>query len=175
MLPSGLSALPPSEGPDVTRVLWGTTVNVAEALTSFKEFLTDYKVKYRQLYDRQNGVVHQAQMDWQTEDHLQYRAYLKTMILTQQTTLNVDMTNLLAYPRTRRNFYPWLIKYPQEMIPIMDIALGQAIEAIIEDLRETEEIEEAHEKWVHEVSFRVRPFGGDIEVNMRDLNPAGKH
>ena len=164
-----LSVITPSDGPDVTRVLWGTSVNVQDALVSFMDFLRNFKVKYRRAYDRVENVPTRAMRDPLEGERKQYEDYLRKMRVTQQTTLNLDMTNMMAYPGTKKDLYPWLIKYPQEIVPIMDIGLKDVMLTLAED----DGADEMEMKWLEDAPFRVRPFGGKIEVNMRDLNPGG--
>ncbi|KAG8859694.1 hypothetical protein FRB96_004268 [Tulasnella sp. 330] len=157
------SIITPSEGPDVRRVLWGTSVNVQDSLVSFRDFLSDFKVKYRRMFDSLPRLPPAHPDDHKTL----YQGYLGKMRTTQQTTLNLDMTNLMAFPGTKKEFYPALVKYPQEIIPIMDIVLKEAILTMAEnDGADEEEL-----RWLEDATFRVRPFGGKIEVNMRELNP----
>ncbi|KAG8898440.1 hypothetical protein FRB99_007434, partial [Tulasnella sp. 403] len=163
-----LSVITPSDGPEVTRVLWGTSVNVQDSLSAFMDFLRNFKVKYRRAFDRTTNASIQVMSDPAEGERKQYEDYLKKMRLTQQTTLNLDMTNLKAYPGTKKDFYPSLVKYPQEIIPIMDIGLKEAILYMAEE----EGADDMELRWLEEAVFRVRPFGGQIEVNMRDLNPA---
>ncbi|KAG8959889.1 hypothetical protein FRC03_007333 [Tulasnella sp. 419] len=157
----------PSDPPEVTRVLWGTSVNVNESLLAFVDFLRNFKVKYRRVFDRNRGVDTPIMANPQQGERKQYEDYLRKMRVTEQTTLNLDMTNLLSYPRTA-NLYSSLIKYPQEIIPIMDIALKEALLALADE----DDADDAERRFLEDSQYRVRPFGGDIEVNMRNLNPS---
>jgi DNA replication licensing factor MCM4 len=49
---------------------------------------------------------------------------LRTMRLTHQTNLNLDMTNLVAFPPTRK-LERWLRSNPQEVIPMCDQVLKE--------------------------------------------------
>jgi DNA replication licensing factor MCM4 len=46
------------------------------------------------------------------------------MRLTHQTNLNLDMTNLVAFPPTRK-LERWLRSNPQEVIPMCDQVLKE--------------------------------------------------
>ncbi|KAG8943287.1 hypothetical protein FRC04_002967 [Tulasnella sp. 424] len=121
-LPPALSVITPSEGPETTRMLWGTAVN------NF-----NLKVKYRCEYDRRNNVTLRPLLDPNEGERKLYIDYLNEMRSTDQTTLNLDVANLKAYPGTKNTLYPTLIKYPQEVIPIMDLALREAIPDLVEE------------------------------------------
>jgi DNA replication licensing factor MCM4 len=105
---------------------------------------------------------------------------------TGQTMLNLDSINLFAYPPTKK-LYQQLMNYPQEVVPIMDQVLR---DVMIENAeQELESVQARHadgevgaldvhviEEEVREIEgkiFKVRPFGGERTVNMRDLNPGG--
>ena len=164
-----------SDGPEVTRVLWGTSVNVNESLVAFMDFLKKYKVKYRRAHDRSRGQAGPQVLNPQQDERKLYVDYLRKMRITEQTTLNLDATNLLAYPGTEK-LYHALIKYPQEIIPIMDIGLKEAMLSLAEE-DEAEGMDdtdwEAERAFIEDHAYRIRPFGGEIVVNMRTLNPSG--
>lgn len=74
--------------------------------------------------------------------------------------MNLDCRNLLAYRRTKK-LYDQLIKYPQEIIPLMDHTLtNYFLEQFDVDLNGQQ--------------LKVRPFNLDHSVNMRDLDPQSK-
>ncbi|KAG8943279.1 hypothetical protein FRC04_002959 [Tulasnella sp. 424] len=164
-----LSVITPSEGPDTTRVLWGTAVNVHDTRDAWIDFVKNFKVKYRREYDRKNNVTLRPLLDPNEGERKIYIDYLNKMRSTDQTTLNLDVTNLKAYPGTKNTLYPTLIKYPQEVIPIMDVALRDAIQDLLE---EEGDVSQAEWGWAEEAPFRVRPFGGQDAINMRELNPS---
>ncbi|CAD6586113.1 MAG: hypothetical protein TREMPRED_004335, partial [Tremellales sp. Tagirdzhanova-0007] len=113
-----------------------------------------------------------------------YERYLKQLRETGQTNLNLDAVNLLAYPPTKR-LYHQLVNYPQEVIPIMDQVLRDVMIETAEEGLEVAQNRFAEgamrelnlrvvEEEVREVEgriFKVRPYGGERTVNMRDLNP----
>ena len=88
------------------------------------------------------------------------------MRLTGETSLNLDVVNLLAYPPSAKLYYQ-LQKYPQEVIPAMDQALKDLMITLTEDVHERDEILVQVEQAV----YKVRPLGYECG-NMRDLNPA---
>jgi DNA replication licensing factor MCM4 len=175
-----LSALPVnSEAEDLTRVIWGTNVSLSESMTSFTNFMRNFKIKYRISWDRDRGLSIPALSSPEEGERLLYEDYLRTMRVTGQTNLNLDMVNLQAFPPTRK-LYTQLIKYPQEIIPVMDQVLKDLMVAVAEEDQQNgvegmqgdrgeDEINEIMSK-----VYKVRPWGGDA-CNMRDLNPSGEH
>ncbi|KAH9929034.1 MCM-domain-containing protein [Epithele typhae] len=142
------------------KAIWGTNVNVAETIRVFRGFLRGFKVKYRIAYDRERGIRTQGEV-------LLYEGYLRRMRQTDQNILNLDIDNL----------HLLLIKYPQEVVPMMDQVLKDLMLEMAEDDHEAgmegmrgsageEEITNIYNR-----VYNVRPFGVP-PVNMRDLNPA---
>ncbi|KAL1698991.1 hypothetical protein EV121DRAFT_296620 [Schizophyllum commune] len=112
---ANLSALPAaqSDEPDEIRAIWGTTVNLAETMKSFREFLHGFKPKYRTAYDREGGLI---LTKVQEGEQLLYETYLRRMRITDQANLNLDINNLAAYPPCKK-LHSQVVKYPQEVIP----------------------------------------------------------
>jgi DNA replication licensing factor MCM4 len=189
----------PSED-GLVKYIWGTTISLHEAMNDFRGFLSGFKIKYRTKYNTElaQTAMEAGQVVPPTVamyDHAGtlrgeatlYEEYLHQLRQTGQTNLNLDAVNLMAYPPTRR-LYHQLCNYPQEVIPIMDQVLRDVmIEHADEELekRQTEYAEGRYselalrqlEDEVREVEgrvFKVRPFGGERTVNMRDLNPGGE-
>jgi DNA replication licensing factor MCM4 len=85
----------------------------------------------------------------------------------------------LSFPPTRK-LYHQLVAYPQEVIPIMDqvlkdvmIELAEEDWEIMEEGLERDLVEEEGRDMAGRV-YKVRPFGGEKVVNMRELNPQGE-
>lgn len=179
------------------KFIWGTTVALQESMNLFTDFLRNFKPKYRASYNKVAKTASEDEDDAFAPpppppnalyDNLSnvkanetlYLTYLRTMRLTQQTNLNLDSLNLLSYPPTKK-LYHQLIAYPQEVIPIMDQVLKDLmIELANEDAEGKEEglerdllVEDAREMAAR--VYKVRPFGGERSVNMRDLNPGGQY
>ncbi|KAG6850178.1 hypothetical protein H0H93_016858 [Arthromyces matolae] len=165
----------PSDEPDEIRAIWGTTVNLAETMKLFREFLKGFKQKYRVAHDRELGIyTHTLSTPEEGEEAL-YETYLRRMRQIGDTNLNLDMSNLLAYPPSKR-LYNQLSKYPQEVVPAMD----QVLKDLMLELAEMDQqagvqgMEGAEgEAEIADIIgrvYKVRPFGLP-PVNMRDLNP----
>ncbi|TFK75716.1 MCM-domain-containing protein [Pluteus cervinus] len=165
----------PSDEPDEIRAIWGTTVNLAETMRMFREFLRGFKPKYRAAYDRDQGLPTRAFTTPEEGEVVLYEGYLRRMRQTGETNLNVDVTNLLAYPISKK-LYNQLIKYPQEAIPAMDQVLKDLMieTAELDQQAGMEGMEgQEGELEIAEIMgkiFKVRPFGIP-SVNMRELNP----
>ena len=166
----------PTDEPDEIRAIWGTTVNLSETMKFFRDFLHGFKPKYRAAHDREHGARAAALSKEQGEVVL-YETYLRRMRVTGETNLNLDMANVLSYPKCRK-LHGQLVKYPQEVVPAMDQVLKDLMLEIAEQDAEMgaagmtgaqgeEEIAEIMGK-----VYKVRPFGLK-SVNMRDLNPIG--
>ncbi|KAL7420929.1 MCM DNA helicase complex subunit [Cryptotrichosporon argae] len=189
-----------AEGADeggLVKFIWGTTISLQESMNLFRDFLRGFKPKYRAAH---NAALARAAADegrappptMRLYDGLPaaraeralYDEYLAQLRQTGQTNLNLDAANLLAYPPTRK-LYHQLCSYPQEVIPIMDQVLR---DVMIEHAEEEYEAAQARfadgaigeldlkvlDEEVKEIEgrvFKVRPFGGEKTVNMRDLNP----
>ncbi|KAJ3287407.1 hypothetical protein HDU79_005724 [Rhizoclosmatium sp. JEL0117] len=78
---------------------------------------------------------------------------------TERTSMNLDCTNLRVYGATKQ-LYIQLIRYPQEVIPILDHCLSEYWYELFED--ETR----------GELNFTIRPFNLERCVNLRDLDPS---
>ncbi|WVF67840.1 hypothetical protein IAT40_002601 [Kwoniella sp. CBS 6097] len=189
-----------AEGGDdggMVKFIWGTTISLQESMNLFREFLRGFKPKYRANYNATQsktivdaGGVPPAPMALYDNlpsakaEVVLYESYLRRLRLTGETNLNLDALNLLAYPPTKK-LYHQLVNYPQEVIPIMD----QVLRDVLIETGE-EELAEARDKFAdgmvskleldmldEEVNqlagrvYKVRPFGGERTVNMRDLNP----
>lgn len=191
----------PDEGHDqMVRYIWGTNINISEAMTDFRNFIRDFKPKYRGEYNTEQaklvieaGGIAPPPMSLYDKltparaEVVLYEEYLTQMRETGESVLNIDAINLLAFKGTKR-LYHQLINYPQEMVPIMDQVLKDAMTEMAD-----EELEKARGKHmdgdltdaelsavegaVRDVEGRVyktRPFGGETTINMRDLNPGGQ-
>jgi hypothetical protein len=207
----GLGEQNESEAGDAGTVkfIWGTTIELQPAMNQFRDFLINFKPKYRAAYNKKARDEILAEQDTigsslgfgmdqtsaasrvpapnplydnlsreKAEEKL-YIRYLTIMRKTTQSNLNLDSMNLLAYPPSKK-LYHQLIAYPQEVIPIMDQVLKDVMIELCEDawaslqdgLERDMLMEEANE--MQGRIYKVRPFGGEKTVNMRDLNPGGK-
>jgi hypothetical protein len=144
----------------------------------FRDFLKGFKPKYRTVYNRALDIPTKAFANPADAEVVLYETYLRQMRQTGETSLNLDIVNLLAYTPSKK-LHAQLVKYPQEVVPVMDQVLKDLMLEIAEmDQREgldgmqggqgDEEIVDIMNK-----VFTIRPFGLP-SINMRELNPAGK-
>ncbi|CCG82209.1 DNA replication licensing factor mcm4 [Taphrina deformans PYCC 5710] len=146
----------PDEG---IRVIWGTNVSISESMSSFRNFLTSFKRKYRMLYENMPLARGQG------EDN-PYAEKLKQMQHLGLANLNLDVKDLQSFPPTKR-LYHQLINYPQEIVPIFDQTLKDTIlDTMVEENATADEIGE-----VERTIYKIRPFNLGTSLNMRDLNP----
>ena len=168
----------PSDEPDEIRAIWGTTVNLAETMKLFREFLRGFKPKYRAAHDREVGRRSHAFTSPEQGEVLLYENYLRRMRQTGETNLNLDMANLFSYPPCRK-LHNQLVKYPQEVIPAMDQVLKDLMLEIADMDQQAgtdDMLGELGDAEVAEIMgrvYKVRPFGLTA-VNMRELNPSGE-
>lgn len=163
-------------------------------MAAFRWFLEDFRVEDRQQFDlrrldeaqdeEDRGMVELAYGKERPEKKM-YQYYLERMRETGQTNLNLDVLDLLAFrdgqnKKTKdleyHQLYRNLINYPQEIIPILDQVLKDcALDWAWNNLGgAANRVENTARAETMEGSvFKVRPFGGDRKVNMRELNPQG--
>lgn len=93
------------------------------------------------------------------------------MRLTSQTNLNLDMTNLAAFPPTKK-LERWLRSNPQEIVPMCDQVLKESVDPItltltpcsesrscIIDLAIQENVAEEEIEEMESRIYKIRPFG----------------
>ncbi|KAF8995066.1 nucleic acid-binding protein [Hymenopellis radicata] len=142
---------------DEIRAIWGTTL------------------KYGIAYDREQGRPTHPLSSPQEGETLVYEGYMHKMCMTGQTSLSLDMQNLLAYPGSKK-LYHFLVKYPQEVVPVMDQVL-RTLMLKLADLDQQNGVEgmegEAGDEEIEEITckvYNIQPFGVP-PVNMCDINP----
>jgi DNA replication licensing factor MCM4 len=120
-------------------VIWGTTVTLEESMGMFRDFIQNYS----------------------EEIEPYYHSLLVSMNQTQNYNLNLDCAKIKQYTPTTRLFHQ-LLRYPQEVIPLMDHVLTDIF------------LEKFPDSGLDESqSLKVRPFNLPDPVNLRDLNPDG--
>ncbi|EAT89997.2 DNA helicase [Parastagonospora nodorum] len=108
-------------GGNSSRVIWGTNVSLVDARHAMKDFLMNFQRKYRMIQD---GELEEG-MNLPADHPAMAREYvemMKMMLELSITPLNLDARNLKAYPPTRKLWHQ-LQAYPNEIIPIMDVAI----------------------------------------------------
>lgn len=182
----------------LSKYIWGTNVSVNEVKIMFGEFLEGFKPKYRADYNRKvsqeivdaGGIAplpvpfYENLTPEQANTPL-YEGYLKQMYETDQDCLNVDLLNILSWPRSKK-LYHQCLNFPQEVIPALDIVLmGRMVEMVQDKLREKQndfeagliseaafrKEEQETKEYLENKQWHVRTFGGERTINMRELNP----
>jgi DNA replication licensing factor MCM4 len=167
----------PSDEPDEIRAIWGTTVNLAETMKLFRDFLRGFKPKYRALHDRQEGLRARTFATPEDGEIVLYETYMRRIRQTGETNLNLDMVNLLSYPPSKKLFSQ-LQKYPQEVVPAMDQVLKDIMLELADEDQQAGMDGMQGDQGDEEIAdimgkvYKVRPFGLTA-MNMRDLNPSG--
>ena len=108
-------------GGNTSRIIWGTNVSLVDARHAMKDFLMNFQRKYRLIQD---GELEEG-MSLPAEHPAMAREYvdlMKMMLELGITPLNLDARNLKSYPPTRKLWHQ-LQAYPNEIIPIMDVAI----------------------------------------------------
>ncbi|KAI8835859.1 MCM2/3/5 family-domain-containing protein [Chytriomyces cf. hyalinus JEL632] len=157
-------------------VIWGTTVNIESIQSSFRDFLSRFTKAYKMdallklkeedpdvyLSPALLEVLNSGSFAIQDRDRLPfYPNLLRQMKESERTSLNLDCTNLRVYAPTKE-LYIQLIRYPQEVIPILDHTLMEF----------WYELFEGEEGADLSTGLTVRPFNLERSVNLRDLDPA---
>jgi len=140
-VPVKMASIPGSEEND-QQVIWGTTIQVARLQHQAINFLTEFQV---------NGSFI-------------YRELLEEALLNGTLCVNLDAQHLLQFDS---DFYHELIKYPQEVVPILDGAFCKCAEEWFE---ETVTNIKAYQK-VQYLQLVVRPFNLHQKQPLRMLDP----
>ncbi len=97
-------------------LIWGTTISIDDAFTSFKDFLRNFTKKYRMWLDGMTEEETALQPDAELHPYMEA---LENMLLLGTSRLYVDIRDVAAYPRTKM-FAHQLQAYPYEIVPVMD-------------------------------------------------------
>ncbi|KAN0063204.1 MCM DNA helicase complex subunit [Thecaphora frezii] len=162
----------------VSKVIWGTNVSIGETMQMFRAFLRGFRLKYRWAHAKKLGLElpNAVGQDAQDGEHLVYDGYLRRMRQTDQANLNLRISDLEAFPPSKR-LKLQLIRYPQEMVPIMDQVLkDEMLEMAYDDHKHGRDgmggdIGLAEIEIMESKLYKVRPFGAE-PTNMRELNPS---
>jgi len=191
--------------------IWGTNVSIPDTMAVFKDFLKNYKKKYRMWAEGVSSEETANEPDGETSKYLEM---MQNMLALGIANLNLDLRDIKAYPPTNQ-LWQQIQSYPQDLVVIMDQAIKDTMfELAEEEVRRRKasqssqgtaarsrsrimssepptpssdriepevatprSVQEADEddltQEVLKTSYKVRPFGLDATVNMRDLNPSG--
>lgn len=150
------------------KVIWGTNIVVKETISAFRSFLTSFTAAHRQLY--QGGTLGG---DFSETEPL-YPALIRQLKEVECSVLNLDLSNLQAFEPTR-SLYWQVLRFPQEIIPIMDIVVNELAAELVPQPSDT--VTTALDAAigtampVFQEPIQVRPFNCGRNINMRELNP----
>ncbi|KAL8667466.1 MAG: hypothetical protein Q9202_000682 [Teloschistes flavicans] len=182
-----------------SRIIWGTNISLHDTMSKFKDFLHNFQKKYRLWLDGATEEE-TSDPDSGGNDKV-YMELLNNMRELGVGTLNLDARNLKAYPTTVKLWhqlqaYPHEI-IPLMDQAVKDIIVDQAEEEMLR-LRAEQQPRQQHgrgssvpamptsEAHVHSDQvdqvpdlvmeaeirvYKVKPFGLDSSINMRELNP----
>ncbi|KAJ3385823.1 hypothetical protein HDU84_002005 [Entophlyctis sp. JEL0112] len=147
--------------------IWGTTVNIDTVRMAFRDFLARFTKAYKieallrmREEDPENFALDIGSGVIQDSDRLPfYPPLLKDMKESCHTSLNLDCSNLRIYGPTKK-LYVQLLRYPQEVVPLLDHTLVEYWYELFEDEARSD------------VQITVRPFNLHRCVNLRELDPA---
>lgn len=197
-------------GGSSSRVIWGTNVSLVDSMSAMKDFLLNFQKKYRMIQDGEleEGPSLPADHPAMTKEYVEM---MKMMLELGVTPLNLDARNLKSYPPTRKLWHQ-LQAFPNEIIPLMDVAVKDVMIELAEKRMNEMRLQQQQQgprgqrprdssslppmlssdigtpggpspapavtdipDLVREVdakTYRVRPFGLDKTVNLRELNPS---
>nr|CAG8590238.1 3807_t:CDS:10 [Entrophospora candida] len=134
---------------DVRETIWGTNIKLERVKIAFKRFLREFRRQFRQ---EKEGIDLIS-----TDADSFYVQYMHKIEETKIYVLNLDTKNLLAYEPSEK-LYHQLIRYPQDLIPIMDEVVTETYNELCSEPTM--------------MPIKVRAFNLEKSINMRDLNPS---
>lgn len=143
-----------NDGDNQEQIIWGTTISIAECMLQFKRFLNTFRKEHDAAYGM---AVDNNDLN---NDRPFYIQLLQDMKEREIYVLNLDCSNLLEHNTIEsKRLHNQLVRYPQEMVPIMDHVLTELFTELFQDVQ------------MHGTLIRMRPFNIGISVSMRDLDP----
>ncbi|RKO90888.1 MCM2/3/5 family-domain-containing protein [Blyttiomyces helicus] len=151
----GDGANPTSDPAEALKVIWGTTINISDSMAMFKDFILNFTLAHKTDGDMTDDLAVNDGVPF-------YPQYLREVGTRKQSqySINLGCSNLRAYEPAKKLFNQ-LIRYPQEIIPLIDHMLTE----IYLDMFEDAVLPDG-------VMMKVRPFNLERSVNLRELNPS---
>ncbi|KAF4524741.1 hypothetical protein B566_EDAN013810 [Ephemera danica] len=143
--PSQGDNVPEQTGP--TLVIWGTDVNVNDSKRTFKRFIENFIDP-----DAEEDEINITMADRNKPLYLQK---LQEVLMLEDPFVNVNCAHLKSFCP---ELLAQLVRYPQEVIPILDMAVNE----MFFERNPAAQLE-------HQI--QIRPFNADITNSMRTLNP----
>lgn len=188
-------------GGSSSRIIWGTNISIQDTFSTFKEFILGYQKKYRMWAD--GATEEETSAPGSGGNDREYVEMLHNMRHLGVTGLNLDIRNLKAFPSTIKLWhqvqaYPHEVIPLMDQV-VKDIIIDQAEEEMSRLRTEMQQnraplnpsslpavpsseangpgdglaaipdlVQEAEAR-----IYKVKPFGLDKSVNMRELDPNG--
>jgi DNA replication licensing factor MCM4 len=111
-------------------VIWGTDVNVNTAMENFRHFIRHFREEEPEVaeqVDSDDDDAQQQQQQQQRQPH--YMALLSEIARSSVYSIEINCRHLFNHPRSR-DLYGQLLRYPQEIVPIMDLVVHQEFCAV---------------------------------------------
>lgn len=131
-------------------VIWGTDVSVGQCKKKFKDFLRSSNVRdHLEIDETQSKVAESAQkLPF-------YLMKLEEIYTLESPFLNVNCHHIHEFDE---NLYRQMVAYPQEVIPVFDMATNEIFLELYPEAQLPHQI-------------NVRPYNVMRTVNLRNLNP----
>ncbi|KAL8688772.1 MAG: hypothetical protein Q9218_005396, partial [Villophora microphyllina] len=182
-----------------SKIIWGTNISLHDTMSKFKDFIHNFQKKYRLWLE--GATEEETSQEGSGGNDRVYVELLKNMRELGVGTLNLDARNLKAYPTTQKLWhqlqaYPHEI-IPLMDQAVKDIIVDQAEEEMARLRAEQQPRQQngrgssvpamptseanVHSDQVDQIPdlvmeaeirvYKVKPFGLDSSINMRELNP----
>jgi len=154
---SQLSAGTMTAGEAEKHVIWGTDISVRDTMDRFRAFLRGFRVE-----DADAGV--------EDASPPLYEDRLRLMALTDRTDFCVDCEHMYSFPESRK-VYLELVRFPQEVVPLMDMVANEEFDRVVSELRAVGELEAEGEGEAPRERLQVRTYNLLEQRQMRALGP----
>lgn len=119
-------------------VIWGTTIDSERTKSDFTRFVQEFRDETGALF---------------------YLEQLQQIEATHNYNFSLNCTHLASFPEVGERLYKSLVRYPQEVTPIFDLALLDMFTSMVP------------EDYVMEEQIKVRPWKLLHRTPMRELSP----
>jgi DNA replication licensing factor MCM4 len=149
-------------GGNSARMIWGTNVSIQDSMSAFRDFLQNFKRKYRMWHE--GAAEDDEEANGPRGQELQYMKMLETMQALGLSNLNLEVSDLKAYPPTIKLWHQ-LQAYPQEIIPIMDQIIKEVMVEIV-----TQKIQSSRSQ-PSQTRRRARSAAASSDINFPSSDP----
>jgi len=151
------------EDPETTFV-WGTNVNIAEAQSRFRRFIANYEAPQQEMLQDLMGE------DFDHVSKPKYPELILDVIRRGESSVDLDCADLHSYDE---ELYSQLVFYPQEIVPLFDIAINDiAMDIVTHDESLRQEYSAGGVEGPLAFRLQVRTFNLKDTKTMRGLDPS---